>query len=140
MYDQLQIQNGIKFNSMFVPAIKNGTKTQTRRLDTFYNIGDVFDIVETFIGPDGNPIEFHSGIRVKVTNVRFQRVRMIRDEDLIAEGMKGDTLEKRYHEFKTLWNMIYGEPKTNEMGEVIRMAQPFQENPFATVIEFERFL
>jgi hypothetical protein len=137
----------IKFLKEFKQKIRLGSKTKTRRplKPQPYNVecqegwancgkyefpfGEIGDVINA-VYSDGDTDE------IRITDVRVERVQDISDDDVKAEGVKGERIGpcqngmfyRLYRScFGKIWDSIYG-----------REIYCWNNNPYVWVIEFER--
>jgi len=73
--------------------VLDGTKTQTRRINQRFKVGDVVGIV-------AEPYNGYKGT-IKITHIKHEKINLISGSDIIKEGLA--TRE----EFMELWESIY---------------------------------
>jgi hypothetical protein len=137
----------LKFHSLWIPAIFEGKKTQTRRpiipqpesVEALYpndeSHMEFWNLIEEPsaraswcpYGKPGDLLEDLPGLKLKITGLRVEQMYDISEQDLKAEGMEGETCGMRaaFHE---LWNAFY-------------KSQPdfhWENNPWVWVIEFKK--
>jgi len=118
----------INFTEQELGQIRLGNKTQTRRPiknPKFYDpdylqpyeVGDIFQIEDT-------------DLKIKITDVRFEKLQEISEEDSFKEGIDPSQCYKAafvpIREFNELWNSIYGDTEYK-----------YKNNPLVWVIDFE---
>lgn len=116
----------IRFNTALAQAVRDGSKTQTRRLMVpqpaddetpvagSYHVGERLQAVEQLTHGHTKPI-----CDIEITAVRWERLESISDEDIAAEGFANWT------QFAHFWSDIYPQA-------------PVVMNPWVFVYSFKR--
>jgi hypothetical protein len=113
----------IRFTDEMINAIREGRKTQTRRVVKFRD--GSLDTTQCHYGSPGDVLLVTStNLRIEITNVRVERLQAISNTDAIAEGLKpvnsplrpepmwsigpGSHCAYPRDAFMVLWASIYG--------------------------------
>ena len=102
--------------------VRNGTKTETRRISPrwmWLKIGDILD-VRVSRGVKEN-------LYVKVLDRRRQPLQDIKDREIVAEGFDPESPGSAWGWWINLWDSRHREP-----------TETWEANPDVTVIRFER--
>lgn len=134
-----QMYDGLKMASLFLPLIKNGIKTETRRAAGNFVVGNRYSIIEVL---GGNTSKF-TDVQIEVTHVELNPVANISYNQLVNEGMgpkkdgedKNEHYTRMFYQFKYLWELFYGKPRWK--GKVlIHPAMPF-DTSYCIAVKFK---
>jgi hypothetical protein len=148
----MQTKTEISFLPAMIQAIERGDKTQTRRvikpqpiqladgcwhyagdvpsgyrneplmrhmLSVYSPYGQVGDVLSVIGSPD---------LKIRITHIRVERLRMISIFDVFAEGCILSLDNEDLEDFQNLWNSIYGNDPV----------KGWDANPWVWVYEFKR--
>ena len=89
------------FDSALIPLVLDGRKTQSRRLDRKFEVGDVFRPTTPGLSDSGKCIDR----RFAITRVWLEPVREISNADALAEGIRH--CDSPYYQFGTVIERYY---------------------------------